>query len=440
MASAQTSAGQRPASDPAEPQPQAEPQAGARPVSSPLRRYPDRGLLGGVGAGLAAHLGVDVRFVRFMMAVMIVAGGVGVVVYAVAWALIPVAPESEGVERPRGAWREAVVIVLLVAGMLFGLRRAGLLIGDSFAWPLLLGASGLALVWRPTLSFTGGVAGRRGISPRGLLRLTARDDRPRLVIGVLLVAFASASLLHALGVLGNLGKALGAVAIVATMLGLLIVPWFVRLGRSLASERAARIREQERAEMAAHLHDSVLQTLALIQKRSADPREVAGLARRQERELRRWLFERPGADATESFKAKLERTVAEVEELHGVTVEAVIVGDAPLDARLEAVVQAAREAITNAAKFAGSERVDLYAEIGETRVELFVRDRGVGFDPNAVPPDRRGVRDSIVGRVERHGGRASIRSALGEGTEVELSLERARGERAQVSMSPIGSS
>lgn len=117
-----------------------------------------------------------------------------------------------------------------------------------------------------------------------------------------------------------------------------------------------------------------------------------------------------------------------------------IVGDAPLDARLEAVVQAAREAITNAAKFAGSERVDLYAEIGETRVELFVRDRGVGFDPNAVPPDRRGVRDSIVGRVERHGGRASIRSALGEGTEVELSLERARGERAQVSMSPIGSS
>jgi signal transduction histidine kinase len=440
MASADTAADQPSAGERGQPPAQPASVAEDRAGRARLRRYPDRGLLGGVGAGLARHLGLDVRFVRFMMAALIVAGGVGVVVYALAWALIPVAPESEGAGRPRGAWREAVLIVLVVVGMLFGLRRAGLLIGDSFVWPLLLGACGLALVWRPTVTFTGGVSGRRSLSPRGLLRRPGQIDRPRLVIGVLLVAFASASLLHALGVLGNLGKALGAVAIVATMLGLLFVPWFVRLGRSLASERAARIREQERAEVAAHLHDSVLQTLALIQKRSGDPREVAGLARRQERELRRWLFERPGADAKESFKAMLERTVAEVEELHGVPIETVIVGDALLDARLEAVVQAAREAVTNAAKFAGSERVDLYAEIDDARVEVFVRDRGVGFEPGSVPSDRRGVRDSIVGRMERHGGRAAIRSGPGQGTEVELAVERGRGDRVQVAMSPVGSS
>jgi signal transduction histidine kinase len=382
---------------------------------------------------------VEVLIVRFAMALMLVAGGIGVLIYALAWALIPVASESEGVGRPRGAWREAVPIVVVVVAALFGLRRAGLLIGDSFLWPLVLGTCGLALVWRPTVAFNGQVSGRRGLPLRKLLRRPGPIDLPRLVIGVVLVAFASASLLHALGVLGNLGKAFGAVAIVATMLGLLFGPWFVRLGRSLASERAARIREQERAEVAAHLHDSVLQTLALIQKRAGDPREVAGLARRQERELRRWLFERPGVEAKDSFRVMLERAAAEVEELHGVPVEAVVVGDAPPDVRLEALVQAAREAMTNAAKFAGAGRVDLYAEVEPARVEAFVRDRGVGFDPAAIPPDRRGVQDSIIGRMERHGGRACVRSEPGQGTEVELLIERARGDRVGFSMSPVGS-
>ncbi|HEY1457628.1 MAG TPA: PspC domain-containing protein [Solirubrobacteraceae bacterium] len=440
MASAEEAAGQSPSSEPSQAQPRGEsPAAGERrSTHTQLRRYPDRGLFGGVGAGVAEYLGVNLLVVRCAMALLLVAGGVGVAIYALAWALIPVAPESAGVGRPAGAWREAVLIVLVVLGTLFGLRRAGLLIGEPFIWPLILGTCGLGLVWRPTLTLPGNGPTRRGVSLREFLR-PGHIDRPRLVIGVLLVAFASASLLHALGVLGNLGKALGAVAIVAMMLGLLFGPWFVRLGRSLSSERAARIREQERAEVAAHLHDSVLQTLALIQKRAGDPREVAGLARRQERELRRWLWERPGTDAKDSVKTMLERAVAEVEELHGVPVEAVVVGDAPLDARLEALVQAAREAITNAAKFAGSERVDLYAEIDAGNVEVFVRDRGVGFDPTAIPPDRRGVRDSIVGRMERHGGHASIRSEPGEGTEVELVVERSRGERAQVGMSPVSS-
>jgi signal transduction histidine kinase len=324
--------------------------------------------------------------------------------------------------------RERLLPVLVVIGVLAVLRHSGVWVGDWLLWPLLLGALGMALVWRPAvaaaspdpverrLSWREYLRGRGG--PLNLPRLVL--DVPRLALGVLLVVFASAALLHAARVLHNLGDAIGVVAIVATALGMLVAPWFVRLGRNLATERAARIREQERAEVAAHLHDSVLQTLALIQKRAGDPREVAGLARRQERELRRWLFERPGVSGGESVRVALERAAAEVEELHGVPMEVVIVGDRPLEARLEALVPAAREAMTNAAKFAGSERVDLYAEVDDERVEVFVRDRGAGFDPDSIPADRRGVRDSIIGRVERHGGHASIRSALGEGTEVEL--------------------
>ncbi len=390
----------------------------------PLRRHPERGLLGGVCAGLAEHFRVDVRLVRVVIAMVLAVGGIGVAVYALAWALIPVASESEHLARRPGAWRAAALTVLAAGGLSVGLRLSGLRFDDAVVWPLVLGACGMALVWRPTVASAGAASLRRRRSLREYLRRSGRIDAPRLVIGALLVAFASASLLHTVGVLHSLGKAIGAVAIIATMLSLLFGPWVVRLGRSLASERAARIREQERAELAAHLHDSVLQTLALIQKRAGDPREVAGLARRQERELRSWLLERPGRGEQDSVAAALERAAAEVEELHRVPIEVVTVGDGPLNGRLEAVVQAAREAMTNAAKFARSERVDLYAEVEPDRVEVFVRDRGVGFDPLTIPADRRGVRDSIIGRMERHRGHAAVHSTLGAGTEVELVMER----------------
>jgi signal transduction histidine kinase len=388
----------------------------------PLRRYPDRGLLGGVCAGLAERLDLDVLVVRAVTAMVVVAG-VGVAIYALAWALIRVAPESEGVPRPRGAWREAVLIVLVVGAALIGLRHTGLWVGDKVLWPLVLGSCGLALVWRPTFAFSATATGRRSLSPREIGRRLGTVDLPRLVIGALLVAFAAASLLHGVGELRSLGRAIGAVAIVAVMLGLVVAPWVVRIARTLASERSARIREQERAEVAAHLHDSVLQTLALIQKRAGDPREVAGLARRQERELRDWLHERPAPNGQDSVARALERAAAEVEELHRMPIEVVTVGDRPLDGGLEAMVQAAREAMTNAAKFAACERVDLYAEVETERVEMFVRDRGVGFDPASIPADRRGVRDSIVARMERHHGRAVVRSTPGEGTEVELAMD-----------------
>jgi signal transduction histidine kinase len=243
------------------------------------------------------------------------------------------------------------------------------------------------------------------------------------LLSLLAVAVALA-ILHTLARGLHFFAAVALVAVVTATVGMLTAPWVMRLARSLSFERAARIREQERAELAAHLHDSVLQTLALIQKRAGDPRAVAGLARRQERELRSWLLKRPRESEEDSVAGALERAAADVEELHGVPIEVVTVGDAPLNGGLEALVQAAREAMTNAAKFAGSERVDLYAEVEDDRVEVFVRDRGVGFEVDAIPDDRRGVRDSIIARMERHHGRAAVKSSHGEGTEVELVMER----------------
>jgi signal transduction histidine kinase len=209
------------------------------------------------------------------------------------------------------------------------------------------------------------------------------------------------------------------VAVIFAAAAIILAPWWVRMVRKLAEERAARIRSQERAEVAAHLHDSVLQTLALVQKQADDPVRVAALARRQERELRAWLnASRPVG----TFAAALDAAAAEVEGDHHVPIEVVTVGDAPLDEKAAALVAATREALVNASKFAGPEPIALYAEVEDGRFEVFVRDRGPGFEPGEVPADRRGVRDSIVGRMERHGGRATVHSRPGQGTEVELVL------------------
>jgi signal transduction histidine kinase len=200
-------------------------------------------------------------------------------------------------------------------------------------------------------------------------------------------------------------------------------PWWLQMARDLTAERSARIREQERAEVAAHVHDSVLHTLTLIQRHVDDPREVARLARSQERELRGWLY-RPAAGSAGSalLAATLEAAAAEVEDAHGVAIEVVVVGDCPLDERLVAVRDAAREAMVNAAKYAQGAPISLYAEVEPQQVTVFVRDRGPGFDPDAVPEDRLGLRQSVVGRMARHGGRAVVTSAAGEGTEVQLEM------------------
>jgi signal transduction histidine kinase len=188
------------------------------------------------------------------------------------------------------------------------------------------------------------------------------------------------------------------------------------------AERREKLLSQQQADVAAHLHDSVLQTLALIQRKADDPRAVVALARAQERDLRAWLYEDPAAP-TSSLRAALEDTAAEVETLHGVPVEVVLVGDAALDDGLVAMVRAAREAMLNAARHSGAPAVDVFAEVEGRQVDVFVRDRGSGFDPDGVPADRLGLKGSVIGRMARHGGRATLRSAPGEGTEVHLSME-----------------
>jgi signal transduction histidine kinase len=214
---------------------------------------------------------------------------------------------------------------------------------------------------------------------------------------------------------------------------LLLGPWWLGIARDLAEERRARIRAEERAEMAARVHDSVLQTLAMIQRRADQPQQVIQMARAQERELRAWLFDgrAPGSlDGEDMTLASGIRLIQqEVEAQHGVPVEAVTVGDCDLDDDLRTLLAAAREATVNAAKWSGADVVSLFAEVEPGEVSLFVRDRGRGFDTDAVPEDRKGLAESVHGRMTRHGGSASVRSTPGQGTEVSLTMPRAAGER-----------
>jgi signal transduction histidine kinase len=242
--------------------------------------------------------------------------------------------------------------------------------------------------------------------------------------GVAMIAGAALIVLSASGALEGAKDAVIIAVVVILALALVLAPFWWRLGRNLATERRERIRSQERAELAAHLHDSVLQTLTLVQKRADDPREVAQIARRQERELRDWLFERERRQPGTSLAAELEGAAVQVEEAHRVPIDVIAVGDAAVGERGEALVAAAREAMVNAAKFApDAGEIAVYAELSNGRAQVFVRDRGAGFDPTAIPGDRKGVRESIVGRMERSGGTATIRSGPDSGTEVALEIE-----------------
>ncbi len=228
-------------------------------------------------------------------------------------------------------------------------------------------------------------------------------------------------------------KPLAGIVLVIAAIAVVLGPWWLRIARDSVEERQARIRAEERAEMATRVHDSVLQTLALIQRRSADPHQVVQLARAQERELRAWLFDgrAPGSlDGQATTVADGIRLIQqEVEAQHGMAVEAVTVGDCPLDDDLTAMLAAAREATVNAAKWSGAEVVSLFAEVEPDAVSLFVRDRGRGFDPGAVPADRKGLAESVHARMARRGGVVSVRSSPGEGTEVTLTMARAAADR-----------
>jgi signal transduction histidine kinase len=397
-----------------------------------LRRDRAAGWLGGVSAGLARRFGVDVSLVRLAFVVAAAAGGVGVAAYVLGWLLIPAGDPVPGRRRlptGRAAVEVALGTGLLLLAVLLTFRELGIWFSDAIVWPLVLIASGGALIWRQSLAEpvspppapAAPAATPRAVAAAEGRRAAAAISRTGL--GIALVLAAGFVFLQATGALGAARDVLLAVIAAVVVLGVIFAPWIVRLVRSLTQERAQRIRSQERAEMAAHLHDSVLQTLAMVQRRAGDPGEVAAIARRQERELRAWLAGRPAPGQAARLAAALEAAAAEVEERHGVPVEVVVVGDRALDSGHEAVVAAAREAMTNAAKFGGGSPVDVYAESGDGRTHVFIRDRGPGFDPASVPEDRRGVRESIVGRMERHGGSARVTSAPGAGTEVELVLE-----------------
>jgi signal transduction histidine kinase len=399
-------------------------------AAAPWRRDTERGIVAGVAAGIARRLNIDPIIVRVVFAATSVAGGAGFAVYLLAWALMPSATGGKApVERiagQRDTWLVIGGMVCLALSGLLLLRHWGLWFSDQFVWPVILVAAGAALIWRQSTAppEEGDAAPQTPRAPSvPALRLPA-DAAGRALVGAALVVGGGLVFLWLNNALQPARDVLLAVVVVLVALTLILAPWWLRLVRGLTEERTERIRSQERAEVAAHLHDSVLQTLALMQRRVDDPREVAALARRQERELRAWLNGRRAPGDDETVASSLEAAAADVEAAHGVPVEVVAVGDAPLDKRAEAVVAAAREALVNAAKFAGTGPVALYAEVAPERIEVFVRDRGPGFDPARVPDDRRGVRESIVGRMERHGGRAVVHTALGEGTEIELVMKR----------------
>jgi signal transduction histidine kinase/phage shock protein PspC (stress-responsive transcriptional regulator) len=414
---------------------------------SSLRRDPRHGLVAGVLAGLAERTGLDVVVLRIAFVIVAVAsGGLALLAYLVAWAAIPApggAPAPLGrratarlgrLPRARGDWRVAGGVGLLTLSALLAFRELGLWWSDALVWPLVLAAFGAALLWeRSRSNGTARPAAPPAPATRGGAAGSRFADLYGGVFGVLLVMGAALLFLSSNHILGGLRDAALTAVVVVVAVALILAPFLWRLGRSLAAERAARIRSQERAEVAAHLHDSVLQTLTLMQKRAHDPREVAALARRQERELRDWLTGDSRRSSEESFAAALRAAAEEVEDDHRVVVEVVVVGDCELDERAEAVLGAAREALLNAAKHAAEPGpIRLYAEIEDSSIEVYVRDHGPGFELATVPSDRRGVRESIVGRMERAGGRAEVRSTPGAGTEIGLAIGRAEardGER-----------
>jgi signal transduction histidine kinase/phage shock protein PspC (stress-responsive transcriptional regulator) len=406
-------------------------------------------LVAGVLAGVAGRSGIDPVIVRVAFAVAVVAsGGLALLAYLVAWAALPAddgeaAPLGRLVRVPgvRGDWRVAVGVGLLTLSVLLAFRQLGVWWSDALVWPLVLAAFGAALLWGRSRETGPGAASPVSAASERPASATARalrhaapvSARPssrlaelyRGVFGVLLVFGAALLFLSSNNILGGVRDAAVTAVVVVVALALILAPFLWRLGRSLAAERAERIRSQERAELAAHLHDSVLQTLTLMQKRADDPREVAALARRQERELRDWLAGDGRRHKDRSFGGALRSAAEEIEDDHRVAIEVVVVGDCELDQRSEAVLGAAREALLNAAKHAGPKApIRVYAEVEDERIQTFVRDRGPGFDPAAVRPDRRGVRESIVARMRRAGGRVEIRSIPDGGTEVGLSMPR----------------
>ncbi|MCM3263716.1 PspC domain-containing protein [Streptomyces thermoviolaceus] len=424
------------------------PDAAALPLDDPrpprkLYRSSDGRWLGGVARGLAGHLGLPVVWVRLVFAGLIMADGLGALLYAAFWFFVPLGVGGVSGQRPpsfvttevssdgrrrivarRPDKGQSVALLLMIVVAMVFVRNVNLGAGAKiYLLPAVLVAAGVAVVWRQADNARRArwvEAGRR-VRMFTLLRAGA---------GVLLVTAGVSTLLVLQGSAAHLGSVLQAALAVLVGITLLAGPYLVRMTQDLSEERLMRIRAQERAEIAAHVHDSVLHTLTLIQRNAENPGEVRRLARAQERDLRAWLYRPQGSGKDDDEPATLaeavKRNAAEVEDKHGVPIEVVVVGDCPLDERIGAQMQAAREAMVNAAKYGGDGGpVQVYAEVEGRTVFVSVRDRGPGFDLDAIPADRMGVRESIIGRMERNGGTARVRAVPDGGTEVELEMERA---------------
>jgi len=424
------------------------PDAAALPLDDPrpprkLYRSSDGRWLGGVARGLAGHLGLPVVWVRLVFAGLIMADGLGALLYAAFWFFVPLGVGGVSGQRPpsfvttevssdgrrrivarRPDKGQCVALLLMIVVAMVFVRNVNLGAGAKiYLLPAVLVAAGVAVVWRQADNARRArwvEAGRR-VRMFTLLRAGA---------GVLLVTAGVSTLLVLQGSAAHLGSVLQAALAVLVGITLLAGPYLVRMTQDLSEERLMRIRAQERAEIAAHVHDSVLHTLTLIQRNAENPGEVRRLARAQERDLRAWLYRPQGSGKDDDEPATLaeavKRNAAEVEDKHGVPIEVVVVGDCPLDERIGAQMQAAREAMVNAAKYGGDGGpVQVYAEVEGRTVFVSVRDRGPGFDLDAIPADRMGVRESIIGRMERNGGTARVRAVPDGGTEVELEMERA---------------
>jgi signal transduction histidine kinase len=393
-----------------------------------LYREPADRVVAGVAAGIAAHLGASVVLVRVAFVVLAAFNGLGALLYAAFWAVLPMPPHVRSSRRNVNqlfsflALGVGMVLLVLMVKPTEGIQAV-------IGWLAAVIALGAGIIWHQADPKR---RERWSATVPGMPWLGAVMDNNRKSY---LVRFIGGGLLVVVGIIGafvvgvplagatlaSIGYGLGFAAVALAGVGLALAPLLYRMFTQLSTEREARVREQERAELAAMVHDQVLHTLALIQRNAGDLKEVQRLARGQERTLRNWLY-KPTASPTEKFGAALEEASAEVEDTFAIAVETVVVGDLDVDERVAAIVAAAREALVNAAKHAKVETVSLYAEVEPDCVSVFVRDRGIGFDLTAVESDRHGVRGSILARMQRHGGKAEIRSTPGDGTEVRLSL------------------
>lgn len=406
-----------------------------------LTRPVDRAWLGGVCVGFADQFGISVLVVRALFVLLGAWRLVGVAAYLTLWLAVPPTESARSTPGGEAATRQgmrtealpregsqvdvgqAVPLALLAAGLLWTVQSLGWGLPAVWLTAGLSAAFGLCVLWRlADRSPSVPEAAPTRWSRVGIPLLSRWTTVVALLLGLGAVGLGVVISVLAVPGLGPVGTVTFATILSVTALVLVVAPWILRTRRALAAARELKMLSDARADMAAHLHDSVLQTLALIQRNATDEQEVVRLARRQERQLRAWLY---GEETVaETVRDALREAAQAVEDDFPVRVECVTVSDAPLTPELSELVKAAREAMVNAAKHSGAGLVDVYAEVGDEVVEVFVRDRGSGFDPERVGEDRMGVRGSILGRMARHHGVARIRSSDGRGTEVSLEMKR----------------